>query len=98
MLLCPLLPGDHILSSDRALGRPPCRVSIRRMFENRFTAKTAVVTGGASGIGKAIVERLAGEGAHVAIFDRDQKALDAVAKQLASFGVEAHGPEQATGS
>lgn len=60
------------------------------MFENRFTAKTAVVTGGASGIGKAIVERLAREGAHVAIVDRDQKALDAVAKQFASFGVEAH--------
>jgi 3-oxoacyl-[acyl-carrier protein] reductase len=60
------------------------------MFENRFTAKTAVVTGGASGIGKAIVERLAREGAHVAIFDRDQKALDAVAKPLAGFGVEAH--------
>lgn len=60
------------------------------MFENRFATKTAVVTGGASGIGKAIVERLAREGAHVAIFDRDQKALDAVAKQLAGFGVEAH--------
>jgi 3-oxoacyl-[acyl-carrier protein] reductase len=60
------------------------------MFDNRFTAKTAVVTGGASGIGKAIVERLAREGAHVAIFDRDQKALDAVAKPLAAFGVEAH--------
>jgi 3-oxoacyl-[acyl-carrier protein] reductase len=59
------------------------------MFEGRFTAKTAVITGGASGIGKAIVERLAREGAHVAIFDRDQKALDAVAKPLAGFGVEA---------
>jgi len=58
------------------------------MFEKRFTDKTAVVTGGASGIGKAVVERLVKEGAHVAIFDRDQKAMDAVAKELGTFGVE----------
>ena len=58
------------------------------MFEKRFTGKTAVVTGGASGIGKAVVERLAKEGGHVAIFDRDQKAMDAVAKELGAFGVE----------
>jgi len=58
------------------------------MFEKRFTDKTAVVTGGASGIGKAVVERLVKEGAHVAIFDRDQKATDAVAKELGTLGVE----------
>ena len=60
------------------------------MPDNRFTDKTAIVTGGASGIGKAIVERLAREGAHVAIFDRDQEAMDEVAKELAEFGVEGH--------
>lgn len=41
----------------------------------RFAGRGAVVTGGASGIGKAIVERLLGEGAKVSIWDRDGGAL-----------------------
>ena len=41
----------------------------------RFAGKTAVVTGGASGIGLAIVRRLLEEGAHVAAGDLDTDAL-----------------------
>jgi 3-oxoacyl-[acyl-carrier protein] reductase len=59
------------------------------MFEKRFAGKTAVVTGGASGIGRAVAERLAAEGARVAIFDRDQKAMDAVVAELGGSGVQA---------
>jgi NAD(P)-dependent dehydrogenase (short-subunit alcohol dehydrogenase family) len=36
---------------------------------NRLVAKVAIVTGGSVGLGKAIVERMAGEGAKVAILD-----------------------------
>ena len=47
----------------------------------RFDGKTALVTGGARGIGLAITERLLGEGARVAILDRDPN-VEAVAKTL----------------
>src|SRR5690348_2762690 len=42
----------------------------------RFTGRTAVVTGGASGIGAGIAARLAAEGARISLWDRDTAALD----------------------
>ncbi|KNG94268.1 SDR family NAD(P)-dependent oxidoreductase [Pseudaestuariivita atlantica] len=39
------------------------------IFENRFKGRRAVVTGGASGIGAAIADRLTAEGAEVTIWD-----------------------------
>jgi meso-butanediol dehydrogenase/(S,S)-butanediol dehydrogenase/diacetyl reductase len=45
-------------------------------IQGRFEGKVAVVTGGASGIGAAIVERLVAEGARVAIGDIDAAGLD----------------------
>jgi NAD(P)-dependent dehydrogenase (short-subunit alcohol dehydrogenase family) len=43
---------------------------------------SAVVTGGASGLGEATVRRLAGAGAKVVILDRDSAKGDALAKEL----------------
>ncbi|MGR3372481.1 SDR family NAD(P)-dependent oxidoreductase [Pseudooceanicola nanhaiensis] len=43
----------------------------------RFEGKVAIVTGAASGIGRATAARLASEGAKVCIVDREQAALDA---------------------
>ena len=48
--------------------------------------KTAVVTGGASGIGRAIGLRLAREGVNVAIWDRDISAARKVAAEIADLG------------
>ncbi len=48
----------------------------------RFAGQNAVVTGGASGIGLGIAQRLAAEGARLSIWDRDAAALAGVAAQL----------------
>jgi 2-hydroxycyclohexanecarboxyl-CoA dehydrogenase len=48
-----------------------------------------IVTGGASGIGKAIATRLAEEGARVAIFDVNQTGADAVASDIRQSGGDA---------
>ena len=45
--------------------------------------RTAVVTGGAAGIGLAIAQRLAASGAKVSLWDRDSKALAAGANTVA---------------
>jgi 3-oxoacyl-[acyl-carrier protein] reductase len=51
-----------------------------------FTNRAAVVTGGAQGIGRAVVERLLDGGAAVAIWDRDKAFAERTAKELASRG------------
>lgn len=48
----------------------------------RLENKTAVVTGGATGIGLGAAKRFVEEGAFVYIFGRRQQALDAAVKQL----------------
>lgn len=48
----------------------------------RFTRKVAIVTGAASGIGRATAVRLASEGARVACVDRDAKGVRATVKLL----------------
>ncbi len=51
--------------------------------------RVAVVTGGAKGIGEAIVDRLAAQGATVAIFDIDEAAAARKASALESTGTRA---------
>lgn len=53
---------------------------------NRLAGKTAIVTGGAVGIGRACVERMAGEGAKVAIFDVLEAEGQALAESLTQAG------------
>ena len=49
---------------------------------------TAIVTGGAKGIGLGIAKELARHGCRIAIWDMDQAALLEATDQIAAFGVE----------
>ena len=53
-----------------------------------FDGKVAVVTGGASGIGLALAERLAGRGAKIVLADVEQRALAEAATKLRETGVD----------
>jgi 3-oxoacyl-[acyl-carrier protein] reductase len=55
----------------------------------RVQDKVAVVTGAANGLGQAIAQRLAEEGARVVLGDMDASGLESTAEAIAATGAEA---------
>ena len=61
------------------------------MTRGPLAGRVAVVTGGARGIGRAIADTLAAEGAHVAICARKAGEVDDAVAALRAQGVMAFG-------
>lgn len=59
------------------------------MYEHRFEDKVMVVTGGTSGIGKAVCLRAGAEGAKVVIAGRNEQRGKAIEEEIKSNGGEA---------
>jgi 2-dehydro-3-deoxy-L-rhamnonate dehydrogenase (NAD+) len=55
--------------------------------------RTAVITGGASGIGRACAHLMARSGADISVWDRDRAAIDAVLAELEAYDFRVHGAE-----
>ena len=62
------------------------QAKLKRAPRAALSGAVALVTGAASGIGRATAATFAELGAHVTIVDRDEAGLDAVKKSLASDG------------
>jgi all-trans-retinol dehydrogenase (NAD+) len=83
-------PPTSPICVDRAL-RPFYRTHLesplpREVDVSEIKGRTALVTGGASGMGKLLALRLAEAGAKVVVWDIDERALDGVVAELTAAG------------
>lgn len=58
------------------------------VFAGRFAGRSAIVTGGASGLGKAVAARIVAEGGNVALWDFDATALQAAGIEIGATHTE----------
>ena len=65
-----------------ALTQPTSNTMPHQPATSRFTGRTAIITGAARGIGLAIAQRFASEGARIAMWDIDRATVRAAAKDL----------------
>jgi 3-oxoacyl-[acyl-carrier protein] reductase len=58
------------------------------VFAGRFDGRTAIVTGGASGAGRCVAERIVAEGGQVALWDMNAQALREVKAAMGAAHTE----------
>jgi NAD(P)-dependent dehydrogenase (short-subunit alcohol dehydrogenase family) len=65
------------------------KTDVNSYLSQRFRDQVAVISGGAAGLGKAIAERLAREGASIALLDRDAIRLQETLDEFSAAGYKA---------
>ncbi|MNU51537.1 3-oxoacyl-[acyl-carrier-protein] reductase FabG [compost metagenome] len=58
-------------------------------WQGRFTGRTAIITGGASGLGKASAARIVAEGGKVVLWDLNEDTLKAAAEEVGAVATVA---------
>ena len=58
-------------------------------FAGRFAGRTAIVTGGASGLGKAVADRIVAEGGTIALWDLNPETLAIAKDEIGAADVQA---------
>src|ERR1700748_971087 len=78
------IPGSLVSLAPRNDGDKKLNSRRRTITMNKIdlNGRTAVVTGGAQGFGRAITERFVASGAKVAIWDHDQALAEKTAKEI----------------
>ena len=59
------------------------------VYSGRFAGRAAVITGGASGVGREAAARITAEGGQVILWDRDATALEPAQRETGAVGVAA---------
>ena len=65
--------------------------SIKKNSMKRFESQSAIITGGAEGLGRGIAERIASEGGKVFLFDINQSMLEKTILDFKNKGFDAEG-------
>jgi NAD(P)-dependent dehydrogenase (short-subunit alcohol dehydrogenase family) len=79
-------PREKLENGSCGKHRRDASIIIRNMSGNRLHGKTALITGGANGIGRATALLFASEGAAVGIVDLNQEAGQEVAREIVTTG------------
>ena len=59
------------------------------VFAGRFAGRSAIITGGASGLGRAVATRIVAEGGRVALWDLNAETLATTAQEIGAVDVQA---------
>jgi NADPH:quinone reductase-like Zn-dependent oxidoreductase len=74
--------SSHIEAGQSSVSQIPAGQNGANLFAGRFSGRTAVITGGASGLGFLTAQRIMQEGGKVSIWDLTDAALETAKKAL----------------